>query len=64
MQDVLGMWADAAEDAEHALHEERRLHKPALEEMRQVVEMRDVLVGILEDQIPAAFQISPLPLRA
>ena len=40
--------ADAAEDAEHGLHEERRLHQPALEEMGEIVEMGGVVALELE----------------
>ena len=45
---VLRMRADAAQDAEHRLHEQRRLHQAALEEVREVVEMRDVVALELE----------------
>jgi hypothetical protein len=34
MRDVLGMSPDAAEKAEHGLHEERRLDQFAIGEMR------------------------------
>jgi hypothetical protein len=39
----LGIGADATEDAEDRLHEQRRLHNPALEEMGERVEMADVV---------------------
>ena len=42
------MRTDAAEDAEDRLHEERRLDELALEEMRQRVEMTDVVALELE----------------
>ena len=48
MQHVLGMRTNAAQNAEHALHEQRRAHQAALQEMRQVVEMRDVVTLELE----------------
>ena len=48
VQHVLGMRADAAQDAEHGLDEQRRLDEPALEEMREVVEMRGVVALELE----------------
>ena len=48
MRDVLGMGADAAEDAEHALHEERRLDQAAIGEMGKRVEMADVVALDLE----------------
>ena len=48
MRDVLGMGADAAEDAEHALHEERRLDQAAIGEMGERVEMADVVALDLE----------------
>ena len=42
------MRADAAEDAEHGLHEERRLDQPALEEVGEIVEMGRVVALELE----------------
>src|SRR6266536_304743 len=45
---VLRMRADAAQDAEHRLHEERRLDHAALGKMRQRVEMADVVALDLE----------------
>ena len=45
---VFRMRADAAEDAEHRLHEHRRLHHAALEEVLQRVEMPDVVALDLE----------------
>ncbi len=48
MDDVLGMRADAAEDAEHALHEERRLDQAAIDEIGAGVEMADVVALDLE----------------
>ena len=43
MQQILRIRADAAHDAEDALHEERRLHQAAIGEVRQIVEMADVI---------------------
>src|SRR4029078_1532319 len=48
MRNVFRMGADAAENTEHRLHEERRLHQPAVEEMFQAVEMSDVVAFELE----------------
>ena len=48
VDEVLRVGADAAEDAEDRLHEERRLDQPAVEEMRQIVEMADVVALELE----------------
>ena len=45
---VLGMRADAAQDAEHGLDEQRRLDQPAVEEMGEVVEVADVVALELE----------------
>jgi hypothetical protein len=42
------MGADTAQDAEHRLHEQRRLDEAALEEMRQVIEVPDVVAFELE----------------
>ncbi|KAG0922615.1 hypothetical protein G6F31_019849 [Rhizopus arrhizus] len=52
------MRADAAQDAEHGLDERRRLHQPAVDEVRQVVEVADVValefearaIGVAERQ--------------
>ena len=48
MHHVLGMPADAAENAEHALHEERRLHETPVDEVGKRVEMPDVVALNLE----------------
>ena len=45
---VLGLGADAAEDAEDQLHEQRRLDELALEHVREVVEVADVVALELE----------------
>ncbi len=45
---VLRMGTDPSENAEHRLDEQRRLHKAALQEMMQVVEMRGVVALELE----------------
>jgi hypothetical protein len=39
MRDVFGVRADAAQDAEHALHEQGRLDHAPADEMRERVEM-------------------------
>src|SRR6267378_3831964 len=48
MRDVFGVRADAAQDAEHGLHEERRLHQAAVEEVLQIVKVPDVVAFELE----------------
>jgi len=48
MREVLGIGADAAENAEDRLHEERRLDQLAVEEMRQRIEMADIVALELE----------------
>src|SRR5579872_4897687 len=49
MSDVFGMRADAAEQAEHRLNEERRLDQLAIGEMREIVKMGNVVAFKLED---------------
>ena len=48
VQQILGIGADAAEYAEDGLHEERRLHEAAIEEVREVIEMSYVVALELE----------------
>src|SRR5436190_19487792 len=48
MRDVFRMRADAAENAEHGLDEERRLHQAAIGEMTQRVQVPDVVALDLE----------------
>src|SRR5215510_4003126 len=48
MREVFGMRADAAQQAEYALHEERRLDEPAVDKMRKVVQVRNVVALVLE----------------
>src|SRR6185312_5188802 len=48
------MRADAAENAEHSLHEQRRLDEPALQEMREIVKMGGVVALELEARAGAA----------
>src|SRR5215467_12905525 len=48
MGEVLGIGADPAKDAEDRLHEERRLDEAALEEVREVIEMADIVAFELE----------------
>jgi hypothetical protein len=43
MGDVFRMRANAAKQAEHRLHEEGRLHQPAVGEVGEIVEMGDVV---------------------
>src|SRR5260370_5503590 len=57
MRDVLGIGADAAEDAEDRLHEERRLDEAAIEEMREVVEVADIVALELEARAAALAQL-------
>ena len=45
---ILGVRADAAENAEHGLDEQRRLDQAAVKEMREVVEMAGVVALELE----------------
>src|ERR1041384_2731640 len=54
MQHVFGMRSDAAQNAEHALHKQRRLDQAALQEMRQVVEVRDVVTLKLKPRAAVA----------
>ena len=58
VDDVLRIGADAAEDAEDRLHEQRRLDEAALEEMGEGVEMADVVALELEARA-AAFAQAP-----
>ena len=46
--EIAHVGADAAEDAEDGLDEERRLDEPAVDEMREIVEMPDVVAFVLE----------------
>ena len=62
MGQVLGVGADAAEDAEDRLHEQRRLDQPAVEEMREVVEVADIVAFELEPRAAALAQILQDPL--
>ena len=43
MHHVLGVRTDTAQDAKHRLNEKGRLHQPAVEKMRQVVEVTNVV---------------------
>ena len=53
-----GCGADAAEDAEDRLDEQRRLDQAAVEEVRQVVQMADVVALELEARAVASPQRS------
>ena len=57
VHEVVGIGADAAEDAEDRLHEERRLHQSALQKMREVVQMADVVALELEARAAAFSQL-------
>src|SRR5260221_12232428 len=57
VRDVLGIGADAAEDAEDRLHEEWRLDEAAIEEMREVVEVADIVALELEARAAALAQL-------
>ena len=57
VDDVLGIGADAAENAEDRLHEQRRLHQLAVEEMRERVEMADVVAFELEARAVALAEV-------
>jgi hypothetical protein len=48
MHHVLGMRADATEDAEHGLHQARQLDQIAVDEMGEVVKVPDVVALELE----------------
>src|SRR5688572_24153810 len=48
VDDILGMVADAAADAEHRLDEKRRLDEPAVDEVRRGVKVPDVVALDLE----------------
>ena len=51
-----GSGADAAQNAEHRLDEQRRLHQPAVEEMRQRIEMADIVAFEFEARAVALAQ--------
>jgi len=57
VHEVLDVGADAAEDAEDGLHEKGRLHPPAVEEVRQVVQMADVVALELEARAAALAEL-------
>ena len=57
MHEVLGIGADAAQDAEDRLHEERRLDELAVEEVREVVEVPDVVALELEARAAAFAEV-------
>src|SRR5690625_3633057 len=48
VHEILWIRTDSAENAEDRLHEKRRLHQLAVEEVRQVVEVPDVIAFELE----------------
>src|SRR5437660_8164682 len=57
VDEVFGIGTDTAEDAKDRLHEKRRFDEPALEEMREVVEMPDIVAFELEAGTAALAQI-------
>ncbi len=57
MDEVFRIGTDTAEDAKDRLHEERRLDQTAVEEMRKVVEMPDIVTLELEPRAAALSQI-------
>src|SRR5690606_39096715 len=54
MDKVLRVGADTAEDAENRLHEQGRLHQPALQKMGESVQMTNVVALEFEAR-PATF---------
>src|SRR5271156_6206986 len=48
--EVLGLGADAAEDAEYRLHEEWRLNELFVDEVSQIVEESDIVAFVLESR--------------
>ena len=46
--DVLHVGPDAAQDAEHRLHQEGRLYQPRIDEMGQIVQVADVVALVFE----------------
>ena len=55
---VVEVGADAAEDAEDQLQEDRRLEQPAVDAMREIVEVADVVALVLElDAVALAQQL-------
>ena len=48
VDEVLMVGADTAENAEDRLHEQRRLDQPAIDEMRQIIEVADIVALMLE----------------
>ena len=57
MDEVLRVGADPAENAEDRLHEKRRLDQPAIEEMREIVEVADIVALELETGAAALAQL-------
>jgi hypothetical protein len=45
---ILMVGADAAQYAENGLHKERRLDQTAIDKMRQIVEVSDIVALVLE----------------
>src|SRR5258707_1255253 len=58
MHQIFRMRADAAQDAEDRLHEERRLQELAVEEMGQRVEMADIVAFAFEARAAAVPELA------
>jgi hypothetical protein len=52
MHHIFGMRSDGAEDSEYRLHEEGRLHETPVGEMREVVQVPDVVALELDVPLP------------
>ena len=48
VQQIFGIRSDTAHDPEDALDEERRLHRPTIGKVRQIIKMPDVIAFELE----------------
>src|SRR5215471_16394576 len=62
MDDIFRIGADAAEDPEDRLHEQRRLNQPAIEEMSQIIEVADIVALEFEPDAATLPQILQDPL--
>src|SRR6516225_3809604 len=63
VDEVFGICADAAEDAENRLHEKWRLDQPPFEEVREVIEVADIVALELEPSTATLAQILQYPLN-
>src|SRR5690606_26551382 len=57
MDEVFDLRSDAAQNPEYRLHQQRWLHQSALKEMRQRVEMTDIVTLELETRAAAFAEI-------